>query len=84
MRPLPAPCRWNITDNEAHLYWHYGCIGYIVRDGDGWRLVIQWGRVQTHRVASLEQGVRFLTRYIAGRKGLPPIRRRDWRLPMAH
>lgn len=80
MRPLPPACRWIIRDHEAHLYRHAGCIGFIVRDVDGWKLIIQWGRSQTHPVGSLEQGVRYLTRYIAGRKGWPPIKRKDWRL----
>lgn len=78
MRPLPTPCRWKIAKREAHLYWHYGCIGYVVREGEAWALVIEWGtRLQRHRVASVEQGVRYLTRYIQGRNGLPPINRRD-------
>ena len=77
MRPLPTPCRWNIKEHEAHLYWHYGCIGYVMRDGAGWLLVILWGKRQQHPVASLAQGVRYLTKYIQGQTGLPPIKRRD-------
>jgi hypothetical protein len=78
MRQLPTPCRWSIKATEAHLYWHYGCVGYVARDGVGWRLYIQWGlRHQSHRVVSLDQGVRYLTSYICAREGLPRIKRRD-------
>ena len=69
-RPLPAACHWNVEHDRAHLQWNYGCIGYVVPDGDRFRTVIQWQqRIHEAPAGSLAQGMRWIERWIEARHG---------------
>jgi hypothetical protein len=83
-RALPPVCRWIVAADRAHLQWNYGCVGFVVPHGAKFVSVVQWGE---HRheagCASLAQGMRWVERWVAARRGLPGMGKRRWydRLP---
>jgi hypothetical protein len=84
-RPLPPACRWLLQDGSAHLLWNAGCIAYVYRDRVGFQSVIQWGGPTLRApCASIDQGMRWIERWMEKRQGLPgtggrrEIRKRGW------
>ena len=78
---LPPPYEWRITQTSAHLDYRYGCVAYVLPDRvrGKYRSVIQWrGRVLEARCGSIEQGVRWITRWIAVRGDQMPTYVRRW------
>jgi hypothetical protein len=71
-RALPASCYWIRGADCAHLYWNEGCIGYVAPQRGRLTSVIQWRqRVLAAPCGSIEQGMRWIERWIEKRKGFP-------------
>lgn len=65
---LPPAYRWSESD-EPGLYMRYRCVARVERDEEGWYVMIAGDTTfKRHRVASREQGMRHLERWVcAGR-----------------
>lgn len=65
---LPPDCHWIETATGVSLRRRYGCAAFIVREAQGVRVVIQRGKRPIYsRAASVEQGMRWVTRWVAAR-----------------
>ena len=74
---MQPACRWITTENGAFLHWNYACIATVKQRGDHVELCIDWqGHTHSSRAASMAQGVRFVTRWVEAREGLPFVARR--------
>lgn len=75
---LPPDCQWVETDTGASLRRRYGCAAFIVREAQGVRVVIQWGKLPIYsRAATVEQGMRWVTRWVAARTASPQAHTRS-------
>ena len=87
MRSMPAACHWIEFDDCSRLYWNHGWIATVGADG---AVRIHWQVTIEARAASAAQGRRFVERWIAARRGLPPgaralaTRQSMLRLALAH
>ncbi|BCT93533.1 hypothetical protein LYSHEL_25570 [Lysobacter helvus] len=73
-RPLPPACRWLLQPDSAHLLWNAGCIAMVYTDQRAGccQSVIQWQQVRhIARCGSIEQGMRWIDRWMEKRGGLP-------------
>lgn len=70
---LPASYRWLIHPDVALLRHNSNGVAGVKLQPDGkWRIWIYWGdRTHYGQAASQEQGMRWVTRWVAARKGLP-------------
>jgi hypothetical protein len=71
-RSLPRACYWIRGADCAHLYWNEGCIGYVAPQRGRLTSVIQWrDRVLAAPCGSVDQGMRWIERWVEKRKGFP-------------
>jgi len=70
--PLNPNCRWRVEEDRAFLDWNYGCIAYVVPKDGRFLSVIQWQQ-RTHQApcGSVAQGMRWIERWMAHRRGFP-------------
>jgi hypothetical protein len=84
-RALPNACYWIRGADCAHLYWNDGCIGYVAPQRGRMTSVIQWrDRVLAAPCASVEQGMRWIERWVEKRKGFPGGGRVRWHDRVGH
>ncbi|XQA74587.1 hypothetical protein ACM9XA_03355 [Xanthomonas sacchari] len=70
---LPASYRWLIYDDLALLRHNSNGVAGVKLQEDGkWRIWIYWGDRTHYGIAgSQEQGMRWVSRWVAARNGLP-------------
>lgn len=62
-------CRWYYSEGDAFLDYNAGCIAWV--RASGLVRVQAWGVMSQAQAASQAQGIRFVERWVAARRGFP-------------
>lgn len=77
---LKPACRWLDAPDGSYLYWNYRCVAHVKPAGGHVLTTITWGgRRHLGRAATLEQGKRWVERWVWVQKGPPGEPRRERR-----
>lgn len=77
---LSPPYRWRVEPDRAFLNWNYGTVAHVQPRAGRWEVTINFrGGIHGGPAGSLDQGMRFVERWIEARAGMmPTVRPRRW------